>query len=309
MNRLQRKCFLASAALHGLLLLLLATGAAFVASRTPPVDSMAILTYVPDALVDAAVSGGGEPVTAPQPPAKAQPPAVQSAPPPPQTLPPPRPVKPQVRPELQPPPEKVVKPAKPEPEPDRASAEGTRKVTPPKTHRVELDRSELTRTIRTTKPPPKEDPALAEVRAAAEAAEQSRRIAAARQSRINSIVSGIQSRLTSTTTITSPGPGGGGVSYANYGLFVRSVYELAWQPPQEMANDTATATARIVIARDAHIVSADLVTSSGIAPLDKSVNAALKRVTTIGRPFPAGATEETRTFFIDFNLQSKRHLG
>ena len=99
------------------------------------------------------------------------------------------------------------------------------------------------------------------------------------------------------------------MSYANYGLFVRSIYDAAWRPPSEIASPTATATARVVIARDGHIVSADLVTKSGLAPLDKSVTAALVRVTTIGRPFPEGATEETRTFFIDFNLEAKKPLG
>jgi len=80
MNRLQRKYFLVSAATHGLLLLLLATGAGFIAARKSPVDTMALLTSVPDKLVDAAISGGGEPA-----PVQSQP---QPAPPQPQPAPP-----------------------------------------------------------------------------------------------------------------------------------------------------------------------------------------------------------------------------
>ena len=68
MNRLQRHCFLASAATHGLLLLLLATGAGFVAARKPPANTMTVLTFIPDKLVDAAIAGGGEPEPAPPPP-------------------------------------------------------------------------------------------------------------------------------------------------------------------------------------------------------------------------------------------------
>ena len=310
MNRLQRKCFFASAATHGLLLLLLATGAGFVAARRSPVDAMAVLTYVPDKLVDAAISGGGEPEPAPPQP---QPPAPQPAPPQPQPQPAPTPKPPKVqpvKPQPRPPPEQVVKPPKPEREPDKVSPEGTRPVTPPKRHVVELDPDALKRSTHPVKPqPPREDPAIAEARAAAAAAEQARRVTEARQSRINSLAGNLQHKLSSTTKVTSPGPGGGGVSYANYGLFVRSIYQAAWRPPQEIASDTATAAARVVIARDGHIISADLVTKSGLVPLDKSVTAALGRVTTIGRPFPEGATEETRTFFIDFNLEAKKPLG
>ena len=304
MNRLQRKYFLVSAATHGLLLLLLATGAGFIAARKSPVDTMALLTSVPDKLVDAAISGGGEPA-----PVQSQP---QPAPPQPQPAPPlSKPPKAQlVKPQPRPQPEDVVKPPKPATEPDRVSPEGTRPVTPPKRHVVELDPDALKRNTRPVKPqPPKEDPAIAEQRAADEAAEQARRLADVRKTRIKSLASGLQHKLSSTTTVTSPGPGGGGVSYANYGLFVRSIYQAAWRPPQEIASDTATATARVVIARDGHIISADIVTKSGLVPLDKSVRAALDRVSTIGRPFPEGATEETRTFFIDFSLEAKKPLG
>jgi outer membrane biosynthesis protein TonB len=304
MNRLQRQCFLASAATHGLLLLLLATGAGFVAARKSPANTMTVLTFIPDKLVDAAITGGGEPEPAPPPP--------QPQPAPPQPQPQPAPPQPQPQPAPQPQPPKVqrVKLPQPAPEPERVTPEGTRPVTPPKRHVVELDPEALKRSTRAVKPqPPREDPAIAEQRAAEAAAEQARRINEVRQSRINSLASGLQHKLSSTTTVTSPGPGGGGVSYANYGLFVRSIYDAAWRPPSEIASPIATATARVVIARDGHIVSAELVTKSGLAPLDKSVTAALGRVTTIGRPFPEGATEETRTFFIDFNLEAKKPLG
>jgi TonB family protein len=66
--------------------------------------------------------------------------------------------------------------------------------------------------------------------------------------------------------------------------------------------------ARVVVARDGAIRSAELVTSSGDPALDKSVERALRAVTKLP-PFPAGAQEEERTFRIRLNLDAKKASG
>ena len=70
----------------------------------------------------------------------------------------------------------------------------------------------------------------------------------------------------------------------------------------------ATADARIVVARDGSIISAELVRRSGNPQVDRSVERALRAVTKLP-PFPAGSHDEERTFTIQFDLQSKEGTG
>ena len=89
MNRLQKKCFLASTGLHLLLLVVLLVGPAFTASRSKP-DNMPVLDFVALKTVDDALSGGGNPNAKPPPatfekPQPAPPaPVVKPEPPPPE---------------------------------------------------------------------------------------------------------------------------------------------------------------------------------------------------------------------------------
>ena len=57
MNRLQKKCALASVFLHGLLVVVLLFGAAFV-TKPEPIPTQRI-NFVPSRFVDSALSGGG----------------------------------------------------------------------------------------------------------------------------------------------------------------------------------------------------------------------------------------------------------
>src|SRR5262245_22806196 len=76
MNRLQKKCFIASASLHGLLVLILLVGPAFLASKSK-LNDMPVLDVIPSRLVDEAFSGGGNPKAPPPPPAPSVPPVPQ----------------------------------------------------------------------------------------------------------------------------------------------------------------------------------------------------------------------------------------
>lgn len=103
-------------------------------------------------------------------------------------------------------------------------------------------------------------------------------------------------------------PGNSSAAYANYADVVKSVYEQAWVPPDNAENDEANTKVRVTIASDGTVISARIITPSGDAGVDASIQRTLERVTFI-KPFPAGAQEQERTYIINFNLKAKRMLG
>jgi TonB family protein len=128
--------------------------------------------------------------------------------------------------------------------------------------------------------------------------------AAARARAIRSALRNLKSNLKPGTTIDMPG--NSSVAYANYATVVKSVYEQAWILPNDVA-DNANTKASVAIANDGTVVSARIITPSGDAGLDASVQRTLERVKFIA-PFPEGATEKERTYIINFNPQVKRLL-
>jgi TonB family protein len=111
--------------------------------------------------------------------------------------------------------------------------------------------------------------------------------------------------LASATTVDMPG--NSSVAYANYATVVKSVYEQAWILPNDVS-DNANTKVSVTIANDGAVISARIITPSGDAGLDASVQRTLERVKSIA-PFPEGATEKERTYIINFNPQVKRLLG
>src|SRR5437867_2630694 len=112
MNRVQKKCLVASLALHALLCAILLVGPAFLSSNHKGVDQPT-LEVIPAKIVDSLLSGGGNPKA--NPPAAQRvveppPPAQQTEPRPPEPAPKPTPIKEQVAEERQP----VVEKTKPE---------------------------------------------------------------------------------------------------------------------------------------------------------------------------------------------------
>jgi TonB family protein len=277
MNRLQKKCVVASVSLHGLLAAVLLFGPAFLASRDQAVD-MAVLDVIPATLVDAAFSRGGTPNVKPPPPAPLVKP--EPTPPAPTPQPKPRPQPPVTRPTPPPP--------KPEPEP----------VVPDKPAKrlPNINTDLVTRAA--------DDPA--KTRADAEARERERAEAEARRHAFAGALNRITDIAASSTEVTIPGPGG--QAYANYAQVVKSVYTHAWIVPADVNDDQATTTASVTIARDGTVLDARITRQSGNAAVDASVRRTLERVTFVA-PFPVGATEAKRTFTIKFNLKAKRQLG
>lgn len=293
MNRIQQKCFVASTGFHLLLVLILLIGPAFLSSKSKS-DNSPILDVIPNNLIDAAFSGGGNPLAKPPPPAPPAPPAPQIV----QPTPPPQPT--HVRqPDPAPEPEKDIQPTKPDPyalEPAK-----DRKQKKPEVSLKEVIRKPDTR--KNVKKPSATEPS---------ADTEERQLADARKRAANLIGQTARSlrkdMAPSTEIDTNYGPGGGGEAYANYGQVVKSIYEHAWIPPDDTASDDAVTKATVTIESDGTVLSARIVKPSRDSSVDMSVQRTLDHVTFIA-PFPKGAKEKQRTYTINFNLKAKRLSG
>ncbi len=300
MNRLQKKCLIASLALHALLCLILLVGPAFLSSNHKGVDRPT-LEVIPAKIVDSLFSGGGNP--------KANPPAAQRLvePPPPvqqtETGPiEPTPKPPQLKEQVADEPKPVVEKTKPEVVEKSASRKPEIKVSTTVVKRAsekEKARAEAEAKAK----------AQTEAKARAKAEGEARRRATQQlESRLNSAYQSLSKNLSSGTTIEPLGPGG--EPYADYGQVVKSYYDQAWIDPEDVSEDAATVKVKVVIGRDGSVNSDSIMKRSGVPALDKSVQNALDRVRLRGLPpFPEGAKESQRTYIINFNLKAKRLVG
>jgi protein TonB len=283
MNRTEKKCIIASAGIHLLLLLILLIGPAFLSSKNE-VDDSPVLEFIPVLTTDLKASGGGDPNVKSLPAAQVEPPARIPAPAP-------APVqKPVAKPVV--PPKEVAKPV-PQEKPDSDAVEVTKKPVKPKVNLKLVNRD--------TNP---QDNAKARAeQQAREAVEAQRRV----EDRVNRAVSGIKGGLSSSTEIRLKGPGGGGLPYANFLDAVKAAYAREWRVPDGAADDSATATVSVVIARDGTVLSARITRSSGNAAVDRSVQNTLDRVK-FAAPLPANAAESQREVSINFNVKTARQL-
>ena len=288
MNRLQKKCLIATAGCHLLLVLVIVFGAAFFSHRDEP-DDATLLTVIPSNLIDAAFNSG---VKAAQPPAP-QPmvqPQPTPTPPTPAVVTPPTPPAPTFVQRV----EKLFTPETPKLPPDDVTP--VEKPTEPKPHKINVD---LTKLVVRSVPKVSPDTSEADAREAAkEAKRRAKAIAKAAQA--------IKEQSSSATTVEMPGTSS--VSYANYASVVKSVYDQAWTPPDDMAGDDANTKVSVTIGSDGTVISSHIIEKSGDERVDASVQRALDRVNFVA-PFPDGAKEKERTCIINFNPQAKRMLG
>jgi len=291
MNRLQKKCFVASAGVHLLLALILFIGPAFIPSRPKPED-LPTLDFVPVKTVDELISGGGNP--------KAKPVAALPAQPPPQpqpaAAPPPKPQPEPARPKPEPEPPKEVAPASQE-----DSLEPAKERQPKK---IEISTKLVTRK--------RDDNADSkQAREETQAREQAKAVADARHRlarQIGRLADHIDSELSGGTTVELKGPGGGGLPYANWRAAIKSAYEKAWLLPDGVADEEATTAASVTIARDGTVLSHEITHLSGDSVVDRSVQATLDRVLQV-QPLPETSKDERRTVVINFSVKAKRGLG
>jgi outer membrane biosynthesis protein TonB len=305
MTRLQKKCFLLSAGMHGLLGVILVGSSAF--SERPSTKSMPILVLIPSKILDEAGAGGGspEPAAAPQ---KSQPaaPAVQPPQPAPQPAPavvqPPQPVAPPHAAELMTHPKPREVPREPTPEPSIEKAAEARPAH--KTHEIHVDYTPATPSTskKNSKTPPSES-AAAESSAGANAKRLRKEIA----NSLNALAMGVQTSGAQGTVVDMPGQGGG-EAFVGYETVIYNYYYHAWTTPDSVANRLAGTDVKIVVARDGAIMSAEIINKSGEAALDRSVGKVLRAVTKLP-PFPATSHDEQRSFLIRFSLDAKESSG
>lgn len=281
MNRLHKKCLVASAGVHGLLLLILFVGPAFLSSKTQSED-LPILDFYPSKLFDANVSGGGN---------RNAPRAIPAPAPPPQVT------------QAQPAPAKVREPDPPKVVLKHELVDPDGFENEPK-HRVpQISTKMVTRSK--TRPKAKEKSEDADNQAQQQQVLNARK----RLARDFAIAAqNISESTSSATSIEEYGPGTGGPAYASYAAWVKTVYENAWQAPEDSATDDAITKVSVTIGRDGTVLSSRIVRPSGDSPVDKSVQRTLDRVSFIA-PFPEGAKDKQRTYIINFNLKAKRGLA
>jgi TonB family protein len=300
MNRLVKKCLIATVGFHLLLVLTVVFGAAFFTHHEKP-DDTTLLDVIPANLIDAALNSGvknAQPA-APTPPQPIQQPPTPPTPPQPKPepvkQPDPEPVKP--APSLVQEVKKFFEPTPPKPEADEPT-DPAPKPKPPK--KIKVDMTTVKRDPAKVKADTTEADAARE--AAKEAKEAKKRTAAAFANAARSI----KENATSATTVEMPRTGS--VSYANYASVVKSVYERAWRTPDDAANDEANTRVSVTIGSDGTVISSRILDPSGDSKVDASVQRTLDNVNFVA-PFPDGAKEKEKTFIINFNLKAKRMLG
>lgn len=310
MSRLQKKCLIASGALHGLLVLVVLTSSAFLLKDEEPVDQQ-VLTFIPDKLVDEPFqrAGSSAPPAAVQPPAQTQtlPPQVQQPEP---ESPPPKKQEEPVKPQPDPPKKEPVKP-RDEPVKEPPKKETKVNLTEVKKASVEPKKAEPIK-VNTSKLVVRDNSkanADQEKRRQAEAAKAQAALEARRDQALSGLTDLASKLSTPTVGASSLDLGTVGVSYASLDSWIRKVYMDSWQKPADVQAGDHSVMVRVVIRRDGTVESHSVTGPSGIARLDKSVRDVLARVKTIGREFPEGAREEKRSYTIEFNLKATSGAG
>lgn len=289
MTRLQKKCLIAVAGTH-LLVVVVLFCSGFIQSHQQ-VDDSTILTIIPDASSDQPEHSGTHEATPPppvpptpvvQPPTPTPPPPAPEPPKPIQPTEPPKPVEPVTPPDKLPPDDlKPVEHTEP------------KKLQP---HKIDINLKPVVR-----KTPTENNNDETEAKAAAKRARD------ARERAIQSALHTIERHATSATTIEMPS-GTSSVESASYAAIVKTVYTEAWRMPEKAASDEDNVKVSVTIARDGHVIEAHIVDRSGDSDVDQSVQNTLDRVTNI-EPFSEDSHDKQRTFIINFNLKAKQMFG
>jgi outer membrane biosynthesis protein TonB len=280
MNRLHKKCFVASAGTHLLLVVILFVGPAFLSEKSKPTEIQTI-NFIPENLVLGLVQGGGNPRAATRPP----PPPAQITP-----------VSPPEQRQQQTDPPKAVETKQNKSDPESLEI---------KEHKPRLPVVNTKLVARNSEKPRKQtQPSTADTRDRefADTRRQAEAFTKAARSLGNSAPS-------ATITDADFGPGGGGPTYASYASWVQTVYLGAWVPPDSTDSTAAIARATITIASDGSVVSYRLIGKSGDRDVDESIQRTLERVTTMRRPFPDGMKEKQHTYILRFDLKAKQSLA
>ncbi|HEY1170421.1 MAG TPA: TonB family protein [Verrucomicrobiae bacterium] len=346
MERLQKKCLVGSLASHGILVVVLAVATAFGEKTFKPakMDEQHVDIKLIDiqGLTDGPSQqggggGGGSPAAvqapapapaprAPEPEPEPEPPKSEPVAKPPVEIPKPQPIEAVVVPPqdtrtaLRPPDNKKKTP-KDEPKKEvKADAPTKREVPKQEAKKVAVNLNSVTRTDRDAEN--KKKAAAAADKARKEADAQAIRNQRAQQAAIRNAIGNTFDKL--NQGLSQPGEGldiasfgvgsgkgwgvGNGPTLMNYAQYVREIYDLNWIVTEAVTGDAGIVRVEIVVQRNG-AARGRIIRPSGNTMLDRSVQKALDNVKNIGRPFPEGATDSSRTFTINFNLTSKRGTG
>jgi TonB family protein len=310
MSRFEKKCFIGSAGLHGLLLICFVFGSAFLGSKKtmilPPVVTMTAIA------TDKAVSTGGNPngggAPTPQPPTPTPPP-----PEPPKVEPKQEPPKQETRqqePEKEPPKIKKTETAKPvEKERTVPKDKATEKITKEAKNNTskEITKSLNLKPVRITN-----NLALVQAEAAAKRAADARQKAeyAAYVNQRNQIlgqvgkVAGtVSDSLGKGTVATAIGPGG--EAFANYGSLIIEHYKRAVYASNPQSDHDAEAVIKVVVSRDGTVRSSQWVRRTSNPILNKAVDSAMNKVRSLPQ-FPSEAKDAERSFNITIEFEASR---
>jgi len=280
----QKRCMIASGAAHGLLLLILVVGPAFLLPKPKPIKTTQI-TLVDAKRVTVAISK-----------AAARKPAAEAAKKPPE--PPPKVPKKISPPKQRPPKQKTVKRPPPEkriPEPKKAVArppvqvvkrkETTSNKPPREFILTPISKADVNKIYKPTSPPsapPKPD--------------NSKNF-----KDLQDALNEKQSPASETKVDTS---GTGRFAMQNYFSLVLASYQRKWDLRGDSGARSGTAKTRITIHHSGRITSSTIITFSGDARFDTAVQAVLNEITKVAA-FPKSARDTQRTYIINFNMSGK----
>lgn len=274
MTRLLKKCIFLSIGLHVLVAALLIAVAAFFITK--PEKVAPTLSMIAPEVLDNLLNPQSAPVQPRVTPTPPQPPVQRNRAPEPPTPRPPKKVAP------------VPTPTPPKPLPKKASP--TKKTTPPKST------------------PPKKRPPI-KINASTKTVNgggSTSRSPVTPPIRPSVNTEGLRKTVKNLRTQLSAGikvnvSGANAAAFTSYAQYVVSVYRRTWEPliPKTLAR-SRVAVVSVTVDRTGKVLSARVVSKTGDAALDRSVQSALDRVRSIGKPFPSGSNDSKRTFTLDF---------
>jgi TonB family protein len=298
---LQKKCLTASAITHGLLVLLVLVGSAFIPHKPPKIEGpeFELFTLPDEVTAEPNQFGGGNPNVTERPAPAPQPVPVPAS----KTLTPPAAI-----------PEPQPKPAEPVPEVRREPPPEPQRIEKPEPRAEEPNPFDLSK-VKTIKKPadtasarpnnPAFDLSSAKKRKITTQDNNSREATATakdtretdRSAQFASTLANSANRLknslsTGGTSLELPGPGG--ASRVSYEIYLTQEYRRAWVPPAK--SERAPVRVRVVIARDGTVLSAEIVTPSSSRDANAAAAATLRRIKKFQKSPPTDEPQVTYTF-------------
>ena len=293
---LQKKCFTASAITHGLLLLLVFIGSAFIPQK-PQIKGpeFEIFTLPPDFELVAQdnVFSGGSPDAAGGP--KEQPvEKPQPVSPPPQPKPEPQKIEvPPIKPaEVKPEPVKQVETPKPKPEPEsfdfsKAKVVKAETKKPEPTRFQDFSKAKTMKIQQESKTP---SPSARE-----------KQLAALRQNEIAELKRNLEGNLraggkSGGSANVNDFLGPGGARTASYSLYLAGIYRQAWVAPTKSSGKLVRV--RVTISKDGTVLSREVLDKSGDRDFVRAAESTVNRVKKFDRPPPTN--EPSVTYTLEF---------